>query len=402
MQQLDNLLTELVVPLDDSSVPDINGIVAGFTTSKATRYIAAKGVKNIETMEPVTLDTMVSLFSCTKSMTAMAALILVERGSIELDAPAKQYLPLLGEFGILEEDAVDDETGKITKPLRKPTVEVTVRQLLVNNLGFAYMFTDSDYYSLMTSKKLTAADPNMKLFSPDVMPLLFEPGSRWKYGHGMDWVGLIIEAVSGKKLSQFLQENVFDKAGMTMCTFRMDAPSELMKLHYRSNGQLLLMRGKPPVPHKADLDMGGQGAFGTVGDYLKFLRIWLNYGTSPDTGERILSRKTVEYAIQNHLPEGQCVEFETALNTNEGEFLSDGFTLAGCACNNEKLPTGRPSGQLYWAGMANLYFWLDFKNGCGGFFGCQVFPYMDPKCVLGYVRFEHTVYEILKKERSKI
>lgn len=401
MSAFDNLLNELVVPQDDNSAPDINGVVAGYTTSNATQYVGAKGVKNIETMEPLDLDTVVSFFSCTKPMTAMAMLKLWEDGKVDLDAPAKQYLPILGEFGIIEDDQVDPDTGKFNYPPKPPKTAVTIRHLLLNNSGFAYMFTDPDYFVLHSKHKTHGGNPTAKLFTPEVMPLLFEPGTQWKYGHSMDWVGLLVEAVSGQKLSQFLQKQVFDKVGMTHCSFRVDDPSTMMKLHVRLKGQLKLLRMKP-LPLKPDLDMGGQGCFGTVGDYLKFLRVWLNYGKSPDTGERILKRETVEYAIRNHLPEGQFVEFATAMNVEAGEFQPDGFTLAGSAYNNNDLPTGRPSGSIYWGGLANLYYWLDFKNDCGGFFGCQVMPYMDLKCVMGYIRFEYSAYEEMRRKKSKI
>lgn len=402
MSVFDNLLLELVVPQDDNSTPNINGVVAGYTDSHGTQYVGAKGVKNIETMEPVSLDTVVSLFSCTKPITAMAMLKLWEDNYVDLDKPAKKYLPILGDFGIIEDDQVDPETGRLKYPPRKPQYDVTIRNLLLNNSGFAYMFTDSDYFTLHMKHKTHGGNPTPKLFTPEVMPLLFEPGTRWKYGHSMDWVGLIVEAVSGMKLSEYCKKNIFDKAGMDHCTFRVEDASKMMKLHQRSKGQLKLLRMKP-LPLKPELDMGGQGCFGTVGDYLKFLRIWLNYGFSPDTGNRILKKETVEYSIRNHLPDGQFVEFATAMNQEAGEFQPDGFTLAGSAYNNNDLPTGRPSGSIYWGGLANLYYWIDFKNDCAGFFGCQVMPYMDLKCLMGYIRFEHTAYEQLKQQKkSKI
>lgn len=393
---LDDLLQELVVPQDDKSTPDINGVVAGYTNSHSTQYVGAKGVKNIDTMEPVNLDTMVSFFSCTKPMTAMAILKLWEDGAVDLDAPAKQYLPILGEFGIIEPDLVDHDTGKITVAPKKPRNDVTLRNLLLNNSGFAYMFTDSDYFALHLKHKTHGGNPTPKLFTPEVMPLLFEPGTQWRYGHSMDWVGLIVEAVSGMKLLEYLQKNVFEPAGMKHCTFRMENTSNMMLLHQRS-GELLKILRMQPLPLNPDMDMGGQGCFGTVGDYLRFLRIWLNYGVSADTGNRILRRETAEYAIKNHLPEGQYVEFATAMNVEAGEFQPDGFSLAGCAYNKNDLPTGRPSGSLYWGGLANLFFWLDFQNDCAGFFGCQVMPYMDLKCVMGYIRFENAVYEQEKR-----
>lgn len=396
--KINDLLQELVVPRDDTSTPDINGVVAGYTTSRATQYIGAKGVKNIETMEQVTLETVVSFFSCTKPMTAMAMLQLWESGKVDLDVPAKTYLPILGDFGIIEDDQVDD-SGKLKYPPKQPQNDVTIRHLLLNNSGFAYMFTDPDYFVLHSKHKTHGGNPTRKLFTPEVMPLLFEPGTQWKYGHSMDWVGLIVEAVLGQRLSAYLKEHIWEKAGMAHCTFRVEDSSSMMALHIRSKGQLKLLRMKP-LPLKPEIDMGGQGCFGTVGDYLKFLRVWLNYGKSPDTGHRLLKRETVEYAIKNHLPEGQFVEFATAMNVESGEFQPDGFTLAGSAYNNNDLPTGRPLGSIYWGGLANLYYWLDFKNDAAGFFGCQVMPYMDLKCVMGYIRFEHAAYEEMKRKHK--
>lgn len=402
MDSFDSLLTELVLPRDQNSQPDINGLVAGFTNSKASRYVTARGVKHVETMEPVALDSMLAFFSCTKPMTAMAVLKLWEDGKVDLDAPAKKYLPLIGEIGLIEPGQVDDDTGDFLYPPKKPKNDVTIRHLLLNNSGFAYAFTDSDYFTLAVTKQRdnSAANPLMKLFTTEAMPLIFEPGTQWRYGHSMDWAGLVVEAVSGMKLSAYLQKNVFDKADMKHCTFRMENESEMIQLHGRkSEGQLRPMKGKP-VPFKPKVDMGGQGCFGTVGDYLKFLRIWLNYGTSPDTGIQILERKTVEYAIQNHLPDGQFVELDTAMNRDmPSEFQPDGFSLTGSAYNMNDLPTGRPKGSIYWGGLASLYYWIDFENDCAGFFGCQVLPYLDLKCLLGYIRFEHAVYEMLKKEK---
>lgn len=372
---MDALLHELVSE-------DINGVVAGYTTSSATQYLGAHGTKNSQTREPLTLDTRIALFSCTKSMTAMAALKLWEDGRLDLDRPAKEYLPTLGDIGVMEN--FDMETGEYT--LRRPKTDITVRHLLLSNSGFAYPFTDPRYAVL---GKKTGANS----FS---MPLVSDPGSRWIYGHSMDWAGLVIEAVAGMKLSQFLEQQIFSKAGMTSCTFQVEDQNKLMPVHIRRDSGLKVMR-RQPLEHKPKTDMGGQGCFATVADYLRFLRVWLNYGTSPDTGHRILKRETVEYAIQNHLPPGQHMEFAAG---GEG-FKPDGFTMAGCAYSNNQLPTGRPEGLLYWGGLANLFIWLDFENDVAGIFACQILPYMDPKCLVGYLRFEHEVYEAVKQEENK-
>lgn len=120
MHTLDALLEELVLPHDGNSLPDINGLVAGFTDSKRTKYLAAKGVKRFDKMDPVTTDTRLAFFSCTKTITAMAVLQLYEKGQIDLDAPAKKYLPMIGEIGLIDPGQVDDDTGEFIKPLESP------------------------------------------------------------------------------------------------------------------------------------------------------------------------------------------------------------------------------------------------------------------------------------------
>lgn len=392
MSALEEICSRYTSAPEQDKKPLLNAIVAGYTDAKSTRFLAAKGVKNIETKEPATVDDLLCLFSCTKSMTAMAVLILWERGLLELDVPAKNYLPILGEFGIIEEeDLVDPDTGDLLKPPTKPKNSVTIRHLLLHTSGFCYVFTDNNYLNIMSKKGVHAGKPLADLFKPEIMPLVFEPGTQWSYGHGYDWLGEIIRAVSGQTLSDFLEENVFSKAGMESCTFQVTDTSKLIRLHDRNSGELSLFKSALPVPHTAKVDMGGQGCYGSVGDYLKFMRIWLNYGTSPDTGVQILKTETVKYALQNHLPEEFLMNFPLPL----GE-LTDGYTLAGCAITKNVGKNGRAAGSIYWTGFANLYFWVDFENGCAGFWGCQVLPYYDGKCVRGFFEFEKAVYHDLK------
>lgn len=396
---LDSILGDLVVPQNGNSLPDINAVIAGFTLPKATQYLEAKGVKQFDKMEPVKDDIVVAFFSCTKIITAMAILQLVERGVIDLDKPAKQYLPLIGEIGLIEPGLVNEETGEFTIPPRPPKNDVTVRHLLLHTSGFAYVFTDADYFNIVMNKHKEhhGANPTMRMFSGDVMPLLFEPGTQWRYGHLLDWLGLVVEAVTGQKLSAYLQENIFDPAGLKSFTFRIEDESRVLPVSMRmQDGNLRKLR-KKPVPHKPPVDMGGQGCFGTVSDFLRFLRIWLNKGKCVETGARILKTETVEWAIQRHLPDGIRVELDTALSQHgPPEFEPDDFTLAGCAYSMNNLPTGRPKGSLHWAGLASLYYWIDFENQIAGLFACQVLPYLDLKCLLGYIKFERGVYQLIK------
>ena len=117
---------------------------------------------------------------------------------------------------------------------------------------------------------------------------------------------------------------------------------------------------KLPLNLDPILDLGGQGCFGTVGDYLKFIRVWLNYGYSPDSNKRILKESTVKFAITNHIPEELEFEF-IGLSHNlldEDEYpdrKADGWTLTGAAYGLNDMPSGRPKGTNYWSGVANLF-----------------------------------------------
>ena len=163
----------------------------------------------------------------------------------------------------------------------------------------------------------------------------------------------------------------------------------------------------PPDP---EIHMAGHGLYGTVEDYAKFIRMWLNDGAGPD-GEQILKPETVEMASRNHLPEGMFIKMlpgvgatevaKTVLPVSNPRLSNDAEFFPGMPktwaltfmINEEDAPTGRPAGALAWAGLANLYFWIDRANGVGGFWATQIFPFADPTSVVGFLDFEKAVYD---------
>src|SRR5204862_5148485 len=113
------------------------------------------------------------------------------------------------------------------------------------------------------------------------LPLLFDPGERWEYGINIDWAGKMVEAVSGKKLGTYLSENVLGPLGMHDTAFRITPAmrQRLAKIHQRGeNGTLAPINLE--IPQDPEFEMGGGGLYGTVGDYLKFVRMMLNYGST--------------------------------------------------------------------------------------------------------------------------
>ncbi|CAK9441069.1 uncharacterized protein LODBEIA_P49380 [Lodderomyces beijingensis] len=403
--KLDKLLDE-VVAHDAGKEPAIiaPACTMGVTDVQHTVYLNTKGVTNLNQPEPATNEHQYALFSCTKSMTVMAALILYERGQLSLDAPVSRYFPEFASIGLLEAGVVDRKTGTFLKPLQAPKTQVTAKHLMTHTSGFSYGFIHPDYFALITKgEKMDPVDPVMDFFFKKT-PLVHEPGSAWMYGHSIDWLGFIIEKISGVKLSEFLQREVFGPVGMASCTFHKKTVENLVRVHYRKDDESLKLQERFSLSLDPKLDLGGQGCYGTVGDYLKFIRVWLNYGFSPDSGNRILSESTVRYAIRNHLPENIHLEFigvaHNAIDDDDPGKKQDGWTLTGNAYCSNNLPTGRPKGSIYWGGLANLSYWIDFENEIGGFYAVQVLPYMDEYNVEYIEKFESSVYGALKESKS--
>lgn len=397
MNPLDSFINDTL----NSTTDPQHVVIAGVTNSKHTLYSAVKGVTSIIDGHPATDDSQFNLFSCTKSMTCMAVLILIDEGKLTLETPAKTVLPILEDFFIVNSEQIDSSTGEIRGPGRKPHNDITIKHLMLHTAGFAYPFTDPVYFKIMTKKKVFGPDLKSSLFVPLSMPLVNEPGTKWTYGHSTDWLGLIVEEISGMRLSEFLKKNIFDKADMKYSTFTIEDPTSVIKVHTPTKDGSLLPEKRPSVPYRSKLDMGGHGCFSTLGDFMKFLRIWLNYGVSPDTGLRILLRSTVENAIKNHLSPDVAVDLILGTGPECDDPQPEGHSLVGCAVNLNKLPTGRAANSLYWGGIANSFYWMDFENDCAGFFGCQKLPFMNHGSLLAFYRFETEVYKHLNPKENK-
>lgn len=140
--------------------------------------------------------------------------------------------------------------------------------------------------------------------------------------------------------------------------------------------------------------MGGHGLYSTAVDYAKFIRMWLNAGMSP--GGRVLKAETVEMAERNGLGEKKIKRLPEVIKSlsHDAEFFPGMPKSWGISfmINDEAAPTGRPAGSLAWAGLANLYYWIDRKNGLGGLWATQILPFADPASFGSYLEFETAVY----------
>ncbi|QXU53309.1 serine hydrolase [Rhodococcus sp. LW-XY12] len=369
----------------------VPGVVAGMTNDQETLFIESAGVRSVDNDQPMTDDTVFSIFSTTKALTGTVALQLVESGDLDLDSPAEEYAPAIGELQVIEGF---DSNGE--PMLRAPKTDITTRQLLLHTAGFGYDFFNETYNRLAENH----GQPSIVTATKDALetPLLFDPGTQWEYGSNIDWAGQVIEGIVGTRLGEALKTRVLDPLGMTSTSFTPsdDMRARLATMHQRTDDGLQATDFVILTP--PEVDMGGHGLFSTVGDYLAFIRMWLNDGEADD-GTVILRPDTVEWATRNDLGDLTVKMLPGVIRSlsNDAEFFP-GQRKGWCytfMTNETEAPTGRPAGSLAWAGLANLYYWIDRHNKIGGYWATQIFPFADPSSLGGYLDMETAVYRAL-------
>jgi len=266
---------------DSVASGDVPGVVAAATNRDETIYEGGFGERVLGSGQTMTPDTVLWIASMTKAITGMAAMQQVEQGKLELDNSASDVISYFSEVKVLE--GFDDAGQPITRAPKRP---ITLRHLMTHTAGFSYEFWNESIIRYQEAKGIpqvtTCENAALKT------PLLFDPGERWDYGINMDWVGKMVEAVSGKKLGEYMKENIFDPLGMSNTAFKIspDMRARMAKIHQRGKDDSF----EPidlEITQEPEFEMGGGGLYSTVGDYLKFVKMILkmcNY-SSGSTGK---------------------------------------------------------------------------------------------------------------------
>lgn len=379
-----------------TSTPRVPGVVAMVTDRHRNIYEGAAGKRRLDQPADMTTDSIFAIFSTTKAITGTAVLQLVEEGKLDLDAPARRYAPEIGKLQVIEGFAANGEPI-----LRAPKRDITTRMLMVHTSGLSYDFINHTYNRLAQER----GQPSVITASKACLmtPLLFDPGERWEYGTNLDWCGQIVEAITGSRLGEVFKTRIFEPLGMHDTTFELtDAMrKKLAGIHARNaDGSLTPMDFE--LPAEPEVHMGGHGLYGTIGDYMRFIRMWLNDGMGEHG--RVLKAETVRMAEKNHLGESKVTPITGVIPSlcNDAEFFpgqSKSWALT-FMINDEEAPTGRPAGALGWAGLANLFYWIDRCNGFGGFWATQILPFGDPASFIGYMNFETAFYASLRQRKA--
>ena len=380
-----------------TSTPGVPGVVAVVTDAQHDIYEGAAGKRMLGGTAAMTTDSVFAIFSTTKAITGTTALQLVEEGKLDLDAPAKKYAPAIGKLQVLDGF---DAAGK--PKLRAPKRDITTRMLLLHTAGFGYDFFNEQYNRLAQHhgqpSVITSSHASINT------PLLFDPGEHWEYGSNIDWAGQVVEGITGKRLGEVMQSRVFEPLGMETTSFKMTPSmrSRLATMHQRGTDGVLTALPDFALPQDPEVHMGGHALYSTAGDYCKFIRMWLNDGAGPHG--RVLKKETVLLAEKNGLGDKKIKGLPGVIPSlsNYAEFfpgMPKSWALT-FMINDQDAPTGRPAGALAWAGLANLYYWIDRKNGIGGFWATQILPFADPASVGGYIDLETAVYKNMAQKKA--
>lgn len=353
----------------------------------------AVGFRDLEKRLPMEKDTICRIYSMSKTVTSVAALILLEDGKILLDDPVSNHLPELNALKVM--------TGGTTaepklEPLNRP---VTIKHLLTHTSGLIYDFDgQSELHQLYQQAKLWDS-ASLKEFAARVarLPLKFQPGDDWQYGINSDVLGCLVERVSGKSFEAFCQERIFNPLRMADTGFDLP-PEKLGRLAktYKLDAQGKLVAAPPILgvwPEQGrGIASGGAGLFSTAGDYARFAGMLLGGGAlderrMKDFGPkpvRILSRKTVEFMTANHLTAlGGAHRFNPAMGFGLGVEM--------------RVDHGKASylgsvGQFGWYGAATTYCQIDPKERIVAVALSQHFPYNQHKL---FEKFANGYYQAL-------
>ena len=384
---IDKILSK---PIEAGLVP---GVVAVAADDSGVIYEGAFGRRAVGSTEPMTLDSVFRIASMTKAVTGTAAMQLVEKGRIGLEQPMGDVLPLIRDVKVLE-----GFDGDGTPRLRDPKTPVTLRHLLTHTAGYGYDIFNPDLARYVQIAGL----PSILSRKNDALrvPLLFDPGSGWEYGIGLDLVGKVIEEVTGEDLESYFRRHILDPLGMRDTGFllRNDMARRLVGTHMRGpDGKPIAISIEPM--EEAEFHTGGAGLFSTAPDYVTFTRMLLAGGALD--GVEVLKPETVELMTHNAIGDlsvpmvrSNNPALALEVETFPGQVKKWGLTFL---INTEDIEGFRSAGSLTWGGVHNTYFWIDLKKRITAVALMQILPIGDPRVQEMMIGFERALYAAIAR-----
>ncbi|MDQ1375496.1 MAG: hypothetical protein QOJ09_2834 [Actinomycetota bacterium] len=360
--------------VDDGRLPGWLALVA---RRGQIAHLSINGQRDVEAALPVEIDTVFRIYSMTKPVTSVAAMMLFEEGAFELKDPVSKFIPAFADVRVYR-------GGSSVKAITEPATEpVRMWHLLTHTSGLTYGF----HYAHPVDAMYRAAGfewgtpPGFDLAAVCEMwaslPLVFQPGTEWNYGVSTDVLGRVVEVASGQNLDRFFQERIFEPLGMTDTAFSVPpADADRLAALYipGSGGKATRMDAMGDMAKEPPTCLsGGGGLVSTAADYHRFTQMLLNGGELD--GQRLLGSRTVRYMASNHLPGGADLEAVGrplfAETTFDGVGFGFGFSVLLDPVTN-KVPGS--AGEFAWGGAASTAFWVDPVEDITCIFLTQLLP----------------------------
>jgi CubicO group peptidase (beta-lactamase class C family) len=327
------------------------GLVPGAVALIARRgqlaYFESFGQRDPASGAPMPKDSIFRIYSMTKPIVSVAAMMLWEEGRFLLSDPIAKYLPELGNVRVAVVQGADIGQVDAERP-------ITIQDLLRHTSGLTYEFRgNGPVHKMYNAARIYSRDQTNadQVATLSKLPLLHQPGTKWEYSRSTDVVGRLVEVLSGISLGQFLQQRLFAPLGMTDTAFHVPVPlqarlAEAFAKDPETGSGVQLVNVKSPPKFES----GGGGLVSTAADYARFLQMLLNRGRFD--GVRYLSRKTIELMTADHL--GSI--------TGAPDLLLPGYGFGlGFAVRLQPGIAHVPGsvGQYFWGGLAGTTFWVD-------------------------------------------
>jgi CubicO group peptidase (beta-lactamase class C family) len=343
-------------------------------------HVSCYGSRDAEAGLPVETDTLWRIYSMTKPITSVAAMMLYEEGAFQLTDPVSNFIPSFGDVRVYT-------GGSDLRPVTVPAIEpVRIWHLLTHTSGLTYGFHRLHPVDAMYRAAGFDIEPKPGLDLAQAcdiyagLPLLFQPGAEWNYSVSTDVLGRVVEVASGQRLDEFFAERIFGPLGMTSTAFHAGDLSRLAALYTpRPDGTAARLDALGDVARKPrTLLSGGGGLVSTAGDYDRFTQMVLGRPGSPAgelDGVRLLGPRTVAYMARNHLPGGADLEsFGRPLYAESplrGVGFGLGFAVTIDAARGKVMSS---EGELSWGGAASTAFFVDPAEELTVAFYTQLMP----------------------------
>jgi CubicO group peptidase (beta-lactamase class C family) len=346
------------------------GVIAAVARRGRMVYRQCLGMMDLEAAKPMQFDTILRFYSMTKPITSVALMMLYEEGRFQLHDPVSRFIPELAAVKVYAESQLADLNRAIT-----------IHDLLTHTAGLGYGFdTDSPVESMYREAGMFEGPLYLLEFPPQEMirrlgglPLIYQPGTAWRYSVATDVLGYLIELISDMPLDQFLEERLFEPLGMSDTAFHVPGHKleRFAALYGPAQGGGVELLDHPltsPFARPPAGLSGGVGLVSTAADYLRFTQMLLNGGELE--GVRLLGRKTVALMRINHLPD-RLIPIQVPPRTLHGCGFGLGFRVVVEVAQAGRLGS---AGEFAWGGYASTSFFIDPREELIGLLLTQLAP----------------------------